>query len=79
MEAGDLIILFTDGLVEAEGKDLRIFSYEQLAAVFYKHAVLQPKKILSAVLSEIRKFSGRDKLDDDVCMVGMEIRPLESH
>jgi serine phosphatase RsbU (regulator of sigma subunit) len=34
--------------------------------------------MLSKVLSEIRTFSGRNKFDDDVCLVGMEVRPLES-
>jgi phosphoserine phosphatase RsbU/P len=79
VEPGDLVLLFTDGLIEAEGKDRQIFSPEQLTAAIHKHSGLPPRKMLSAVLSEIRKFSGRDKFDDDVCMVGMEVRPLESH
>ncbi|MGA9778370.1 MAG: SpoIIE family protein phosphatase [Limisphaerales bacterium] len=76
---GDLVMLFTDGLIEAEGNNRQIFSHEQLIATIYKHAGLPPKKMLSSVLSEIRKFSGRDKFDDDVCVVGMEVRFLESH
>jgi phosphoserine phosphatase RsbU/P len=79
MESGDLVMLFTDGLIEAEGNDRQIFSYEQLTAAIHKYSGLPPKKMLSAVLSEIRKFSGRDKFDDDICVVGMEVRPLESH
>jgi sigma-B regulation protein RsbU (phosphoserine phosphatase) len=78
MEAGDVIMLFTDGMIEAGGNDHEIFSREHLAAAMHKHAGLPTKKMLSKVLSEIRTFSGRNKFDDDVCLVGMEVRPLES-
>jgi serine phosphatase RsbU (regulator of sigma subunit) len=30
------------------------------------------------VLAEIRKFSGRNQFDDDVCLVGIEVKPLKS-
>jgi phosphoserine phosphatase RsbU/P len=79
MEPGDLVMFFTDGLIEAEGNDRKIFSYEQLTAAIHRHVGLPPKKMLAEMLSEIRKFSGQDKFDDDVCVVGMEIKPLESH
>lgn len=78
MEPGDVIMLFTDGMIEAGGKDHEIFGREQLTAALHKHAGLPTKRMLSGVLSEIRKFSGRKKFDDDICLVGMEVKPLES-
>ena len=78
IEAGDIIMLFTDGLIEAEGSDQKIFSREHLTAAIQKHAGLPTRKMFSQVLAEIRKFSGRDQFDDDVCLVGIEVKPLKS-
>jgi phosphoserine phosphatase RsbU/P len=79
METGDILMLFTDGMIETEGNDREIFSREHLMAAIHKHAGLSTKKMLSEVLAEVRKFSGRDQFDDDVCLVGIEVRPLKSH
>ena len=78
IETGDLIMLFTDGLIEAEGSDQKIFSREQLIAAVQNRAGLPTKKMFSQVLAEIRKFSGRNQFDDDVCLVGIEVKPLKS-
>jgi serine phosphatase RsbU (regulator of sigma subunit) len=78
IETGDIIMLFTDGLIEAEGRDQKIFSREHLIATVRKHAGLPTRKMFPQVLAEIRKFSGRNQFDDDVCLVGIEVKPLKS-
>ena len=78
MNAGDVILLYTDGMIEAEGNDQEIFSQERLSAIVHKHAGLPTKEMLSALLSEIRQFSGQTEFADDVCLVGVEIKQLES-
>jgi serine phosphatase RsbU (regulator of sigma subunit) len=78
IDTGDLIMLFTDGLIEAEGSDQKMFSREQLIAAVQKRAGLPTKKMFSRVLAEIRKFSGHNQFDDDVCLVGIEVKPLKS-
>jgi phosphoserine phosphatase RsbU/P len=78
IEAGDIIMLFTDGLIEVEGRNQKLFSREHLAAAVRKHAGLPTKKMFSRVLAQIRKFSARNQFDDDVCLVGLEVKPLKS-
>jgi sigma-B regulation protein RsbU (phosphoserine phosphatase) len=79
MNAGDVILLYTDGMIEAEGHDQEIFSQERLTTIVHKHAKLPTKEMLSALLAEIRQFSGQHEFTDDVCLVGMEVKQLEPH
>jgi serine phosphatase RsbU (regulator of sigma subunit) len=74
MTKGDLIMLFTDGLFEVEDRDGNVFSQQQLHAAMNRHAALPPEEFFSRVLEEIRKFSTRETFDDDVCVVGVEVR-----
>ena len=77
MNAGDVILLYTDGMIEAEGLDQEIFSQERLTAIVHKHAALPTKELLSTLLAEIRLFSGQHEFTDDVCLVGIEVKQLE--
>jgi serine phosphatase RsbU (regulator of sigma subunit) len=74
MATGDLIMLFTDGLFEVEGPDGESFSQQQFHATVNRHAASPPEEFFTRVLEEIRKFSKRETFDDDVCVVGVEVR-----
>jgi len=77
LDAGDLIALYTDGLIEINSADDRqIFTPELLAAAVRQRAQLPATDLLKGVISEIRKFSGRPEFEDDVCLVGMEVKRL---
>ncbi|HUA39520.1 MAG TPA: SpoIIE family protein phosphatase [Candidatus Sulfopaludibacter sp.] len=78
IKPGDIIMLFTDGLIEAEGANRKLFSREQLAGTIRKNIGRPTRKMLSRVLTEIRNFSGRKQFDDDVCLVAIEVGPLKS-
>jgi sigma-B regulation protein RsbU (phosphoserine phosphatase) len=71
--AGDLVMLFTDGLYEVEGPDGRQFSQDLLLEAVSKHSRLHGPELFGAVLDEIRQFSGNHEFSDDVCLVGMEV------
>jgi sigma-B regulation protein RsbU (phosphoserine phosphatase) len=74
MHSGDVIMLFTDGMIEAEGENQEIFSQERLAAAMHKHAGLPAKELLAELITEIQKFSGCQEFSDDVCLVGIEVK-----
>ena len=74
MATGDLIMLFTDGLFEVEGPDGDSFSQQQFHATVNRHVASPPEEFFTRVLEEIRKFSKRETFDDDVCVVGVEVR-----
>jgi serine phosphatase RsbU (regulator of sigma subunit) len=78
MAQGDLIMLFTDGLFEVEDRDGNVFTQEQLHATINRHAPLPPEEFFMRVLEDVRKFSKREMFDDDVCVVGVEVRHTNS-
>ena len=71
--AGDLVMLFTDGLYEVEGPGGEQFSQDQLLAAVRHHAALHASDMFAAVLNEIQQFSASQEFSDDVCVVGMEV------
>ena len=72
LSAGDLLMLFTDGLYEVEGAGGQQFSQDLLLEAVSKHVSLHGTELFTAVLSEIQQFSLNHEFSDDVCLVGME-------
>jgi PAS domain S-box-containing protein len=78
MEVGDLIALFTDGLIEAEGADHQSFSPERLLEVVRQRVKLPTNELFTGLLDEIKHFSASSEFEDDVCIVGVEVKRLEA-
>jgi sigma-B regulation protein RsbU (phosphoserine phosphatase) len=76
METGDLIAMFTDGLIETEGRDNETFSSERLLAMVRRHAQLPANELLAALISEVKQFSACSGFEDDVCIAGVEVKRL---
>jgi sigma-B regulation protein RsbU (phosphoserine phosphatase) len=73
MSAGDLAMLFTDGLFEVEGSSGEIFGEKRLREAVQKYLHLPMNGLFDALLAEVRQFAQQRGLADDVCMVGMEV------
>jgi sigma-B regulation protein RsbU (phosphoserine phosphatase) len=76
MEKGDLIALFTDGLIEAEGRDNETLSSEHLLAMVRQHAKLPAKEMLAALINEVKQFTVSG-FEDDLCIAGLEVTRLQ--
>jgi sigma-B regulation protein RsbU (phosphoserine phosphatase) len=76
MEVGDLIALFTDGLIETEGQNNEAFSSEQLLAMVRKHTQLPANQLVAAVIEDVKQFSANAEFEDDVCIAGVEVKQL---
>jgi sigma-B regulation protein RsbU (phosphoserine phosphatase) len=79
MDADDVIILYTDGMTEAEGIGEEIFSLERLTESIQKYSTLPTNEMLAETLGEIRRFSGQQEFEDDVCLIGVEVKKLKSN
>jgi len=69
LEAGDKLLLFTDGLTEmsdATGKEYGVARLQELARL---HAASEPHELLSACLEEVRSFSSGAKQADDLTLL----------
>jgi len=76
LAANDAIVLFTDGLYEAENADGETFGRERLLDAVRCGLQVPCETLLEELVGESRRFSGREDFDDDVCLVGMDVMNL---
>jgi sigma-B regulation protein RsbU (phosphoserine phosphatase) len=67
----DRLLLYTDGIVEAEGDDGEPFGLDRLWGFFGKGAE-DPREITDAIYREIAARQDIDKLEDDMTLVAVE-------
>ena len=77
LAVGDLIALFTDGLVEVEGPDGSMYSAEQLLAALGQRMQLPTNQMFTEVIDEIKRFAVRSHFDDDICLASVEVKRLD--
>ncbi|WP_054697296.1 SpoIIE family protein phosphatase [Desulfosarcina cetonica] len=65
------LLLYTDGVIEAQDHRERLFTQEALMNAVSMTAALSPKDRISAVLSRVREFTGNRPLDDDLTLVAL--------
>lgn len=69
LEIGDRLFLFTDGLVEEDSPLGEPFGYERLEAVLELYGDQEPSALIDAILTAVRRHSGRDTFTDDLTVV----------
>jgi phosphoserine phosphatase RsbU/P len=71
--AGDVVLLFTDGVTEAMNKAGETFGEERLAALIEEHGDLPFEELRERILREIRAFVGGAGLHDDLTLVLLKV------
>jgi serine phosphatase RsbU (regulator of sigma subunit) len=74
LEAGDRLVVFTDGVNEARNPAGEQFGVERVEAVVRRHADLPASSLARHVASEVRRWVARDNLDDDICVLVVDIK-----
>ena len=64
LEPGDLLLLFTDGIVEATSPDGELFGLERTLSIVRAHRREAPDAILDALFHAVGDFSGHQLQDD---------------
>ena len=72
LSAGDVLVLFTDGLYEMHGPEEEEFGFDRLVAAFRQRSKLPPAQMLDEILAEVRAFSQQKDFEDDICLVAVE-------
>ena len=69
-QKGDVLTLFTDGLIETRNDAKEEFGYENLSGTIKTNIDLESKLIIEEIFSEILSFQDHDKFTDDLsCMI----------
>ncbi len=68
LDPGDTVILYTDGVVEAESADGALWEVEGFIASIKRHAHMSPEEMKTAILADVTSFMGT-QLDDITMMI----------
>jgi sigma-B regulation protein RsbU (phosphoserine phosphatase) len=74
LSPGDRILLFTDGLIEAEDGNSRQFGMDGLTTSLREN-LKRPDSLLASIEKDVRSFAGSNDLQDDVCLVMVQWDP----
>jgi sigma-B regulation protein RsbU (phosphoserine phosphatase) len=73
LEAGDVLLLYTDGITETSNRDRELFGQERLCSLLTTHRHLPPEEIIDAILREVYDFASDTKIEDDISMVVLKV------
>jgi sigma-B regulation protein RsbU (phosphoserine phosphatase) len=68
----DLLLLFTDGLVEVEDRNNDLYNQAMLVEAVQRRIQLPASRLFDEVVEEVKRFSAGSAFPDDVCLVGLE-------
>ncbi|WP_255556474.1 PAS domain S-box protein [Methylococcus sp. Mc7] len=74
LKAGDWLLLYTDGVIEAQNGEGEFFGIARLCHQFSTRRSLAPEAMVAGLLAELRAFAGKNPLRDDVSMVALRTR-----
>ena len=72
LESGDLIVLYTDGITDAENKNAQFFDKGRLEDSLRKNLENEPADITRKVYQEIRKFTDGELQSDDLTILALK-------
>jgi sigma-B regulation protein RsbU (phosphoserine phosphatase) len=77
MRYGDILLLYTDGIVEAMNKQGKLFGEQRLKTLLRKNAGKSAKEIAYICIEEAQKFSAGSEYSDDKTVVVIKREPPE--
>ena len=73
LEAGDVLLLYTDGIIEAENKNGTLFGIERLGKLLEEGNHLEPQELIDRIMTQGRIFTGMRHFNDDITLVIMKV------
>jgi serine phosphatase RsbU (regulator of sigma subunit) len=77
LSARDLILLFTDGLIEVQNPRNELYTQQLLLAAVQQRLQLPSPQLFDELLEEVRRFAENGSFTDDVCLVGIDLTSPE--
>ncbi len=73
LREGDVLVLYTDGIVEAENSDGEFYSVDRLQQVAMEHMNQSAEAIAQAICASVQQFQGDRVERDDVTLVVLKL------
>jgi len=74
LQPGDVLILYTDGVVEATNEQGELFGFERLYRLLNESATRRPRSLTRQIVRAVRAFTGPLPQDDDITLVVLRRR-----
>ncbi len=69
-QSGDVLVLFTDGIIEAKNQKSQQFGFERMRTLLEVYHALSPQEIQTKIIDSLHGFVGGDgKIDDDYSLL----------
>lgn len=75
MNAGDIVVFYTDGITEACNEAGDFFGVRGLEEAIVANAHLDPELLIDAVVAALERFAAGRPFDDDCTIVAMKVTP----
>ncbi|MBW2519185.1 MAG: SpoIIE family protein phosphatase [Deltaproteobacteria bacterium] len=72
-EPGDVLLLYTDGVIEAMNERNELFGEERLKTLLLENSRRSPEGMIEKILEQVRLFSGHHNFQDDVSLIVMQV------
>ncbi|MDD4136322.1 MAG: SpoIIE family protein phosphatase [Methanoregula sp.] len=73
LNPGDVLVLYTDGITEAENASQTMFGEARLRAVISQTRGMDSKAIMSKILEEVKAFTGEYPQSDDITLMVIKV------
>jgi sigma-B regulation protein RsbU (phosphoserine phosphatase) len=74
LKTGDIVVLYTDGITEAENARLEMYGEERLHEVICKSRKLPVQEIINVILESVRSFCGDYPQSDDITLMIIRVK-----
>ena len=74
IESGDLLLLYTDGIIEASRPDGELFGTDRLRELIVREYQQPAARLIDAVLDAVRSFTGTTSFEDDISMLALKFK-----
>ncbi|MEK7415199.1 MAG: SpoIIE family protein phosphatase [Planctomycetota bacterium] len=73
LRPGDMLVMVTDGILEAKNREHDEFGIERMTEVIAQHALAGTDAVVNRILDAARHFQGSAKLDDDAMAMAISL------
>jgi adenylate cyclase len=71
IEPGEILLLYTDGVTEAENANQALYSSERLTAALGRAPVVDAQRVVAAVIDDVSRFVGDAEQADDMTLLAL--------
>ncbi|OAD22932.1 Stage II sporulation protein E [Candidatus Thiomargarita nelsonii] len=69
LNPGDVVVLYTDGITEAENIERELYGLERLCEVVKQNWQRTAQEILQSVIEDVKQYIGKQKIFDDITLL----------